>query len=100
MLVYASAGAAVAGVLVIMVGLALRGPLARVPENTLKFAVGVLLSAFGVFWIGEGLRFPWLGEDLSLVGLVAAFLIVSAIAVVVTRRTSRAGSDSPQTVGA
>jgi uncharacterized membrane protein len=72
--------------LVILVGVVLRRPLARVPENTLKFAVGVLLSAFGAFWIGEGLGFPWLGEDLSLIGLVAAFLAVSMLGVRLARR--------------
>lgn len=81
MLLFSSLGAAAAGVLVVIVGLVVRHPLARVPENTLKFAVGLLLSAFGVFWIGEGLRFHWLGEDLSLIALIAGFLAVSAIAV-------------------
>ena len=85
LLIPASLGAAAAGVLVIMVGVVLRRPLARVPENTLKFAVGVLLSAFGVFWIGEGLGFPWPGEDLSLFGLVAAFLAVSMLGVLLAR---------------
>jgi uncharacterized membrane protein len=81
MLVPAALAAAAAGVLVILVGVALRRPLARVPENMLKFAVGILLSAFGVFWVGEGLGFPWWGEDLALVALVAGFLLVSAAAV-------------------
>jgi len=58
------------------------------PENRLKFSVGVLLSAFGVFWIGEGLRFPWLGEDLALLGLLAGFLAASAIAVRFAKRRS------------
>lgn len=80
MLLPAALGAAAAGALVIIIGVIVRKPLARVPENTLKFTVGVLLSAFGVFWIGEGLRFPWLGEDLALIGLIAAFLAVSAAA--------------------
>ncbi len=86
MLVPASLGAAAAGVLVVIVGLVVRRPLARVPENTLKFAVGVLLSAFGVFWIGEGLRFPWLGEDLALLALIAGFLAASAVAVRFAKR--------------
>src|SRR5207249_4119903 len=60
----AALGATLAGSLVILAGLGLRRPLARVPENTIKFAVGVLLSAFGVFWIGEGLREPWRGPVL------------------------------------
>ena len=69
----------------IAVGVVLRKPLSRVPENALKFAVGVLLSAFGVFWIGEGLGFPWPGEDLALLGLIPAFLAVAALSVLVAR---------------
>ena len=86
MLLPAALGAAAAGVLVIIIGLIVRKPLARVPENTLKFTVGLLLSAFGVFWIGEGLRFPWLGEDLALIGLIAGFLLASVIAVRLAKR--------------
>ena len=87
-LVPAILGAAAAGVLVILMGIALRRPLTRVPENTLKYAVGVLLSAFGVFWIGEGLRFYWPGEDLSLLGLAAGFLAVSLLATGLARRSA------------
>lgn len=86
MLIPASIGAAAAGVLVVIVGIIVRHPLSRVPENTLKFAVGVLLSGFGVFWIGEGLHFPWLGEDLALIALLAGFLAVSAIAIQFAKR--------------
>ena len=86
MLIPASIGAAAAGGLVVIVGIIVRHPLSRVPENTLKFAVGVLLSAFGVFWIGEGLHFPWLGEDLALIALLAGFLAVSAIAIQFAKR--------------
>jgi uncharacterized membrane protein len=88
MLMPAALGAAAAGVLVIIVGFALRRPLARVPENMLKFAVGILLSAFGVFWVGEGLAFPWWGEDLALLALIAGFLLVSAVAVFAAKRES------------
>ncbi|HEX9445139.1 MAG TPA: hypothetical protein VGA73_13525 [Candidatus Binatia bacterium] len=86
MLVPASAGAAAAGVLVLALGLALGRPLARVPENTLKFAVGVLISAFGVFWVGEGLGFHWPGNDLSIFGLTAGFLLAALIMVPAARR--------------
>jgi uncharacterized membrane protein len=86
MLVPASLGAAAAGVVVVITGLALRRPLARVPENTLKFAVGVLISSFGVFWVGEGLGFHWPGQDLSILGLVLVFLIFSLIIAAVVRR--------------
>jgi len=85
MLVPASLGAAAAGVVVISLGVALHKPLARVPENTLKFAVGVLLSSFGVFWVGEGMKFHWPGEDRSLFILAAGFLGVAVIAVAVIK---------------
>ena len=75
LLVPASIGALAACALVAAVGLALRRPLARVPENTLKFTVGVMLSAFGVFWTGEGLGVPWPGEDVAILGFAALFLI-------------------------
>ncbi len=91
-LVSATLGALAAGVIVILAGIALHRPLTRVPENTLKFAVGVLLSAFGVFWIGEGLRFPWPGEDVALLGLVGAFAAVAVLTALVAgkRNVTRA----------
>jgi uncharacterized membrane protein len=70
----ASLGALAACVLVLAVGVFVHKPLARVPENTLKFGVGVMLSAFGVFWTGEGLGVEWPGHDLSLLGIAALFL--------------------------
>jgi len=72
--------------LVAAVGFAVHHPLARVPENTLKFIVGVMLSAFGVFWIGEGLGVPWPGEDVAIIAFAALFLLVALVAVVLTRR--------------
>jgi uncharacterized membrane protein len=86
MLIPASAGALAACLLVTGVGFIVHRPLARVPENTLKFAVGVMLSAFGVFWTGEGLGVAWPGADLAIVGFAALFLIVSGAAVVLARR--------------
>jgi uncharacterized membrane protein len=82
----ASAGALAACLVVAAVGLAVHRPLARVPENTLKFAVGVMLSAFGVFWTGEGLGVAWPGADLAIVGFAVMFLAVSGAAVVLARR--------------
>ena len=76
----ASLGALAAGALVLLVGLLLGRPLARVPENTLKFGVGVMLSAFGVFWTGEGLGVAWPGQDLALVFFAAMFLLVALLA--------------------
>jgi uncharacterized membrane protein len=76
-LVPASMGALAAGVLVVGAGAVLQRPLSRIPENSLKFAVGVLLSAFGTFWFGEGLGMQWLGEDLAILGLIAGYLLIS-----------------------
>ena len=86
LLVPASVGAAAACLAVAGVGLALHRPLARVPENTLKFAVGVMLSAFGVFWTGEGFGVAWPGGDFAIVGFAAMFLAVSSAAIVLARR--------------
>jgi uncharacterized membrane protein len=82
----ASAGALAACLLVAGIGFIVHRPLSRVPENTLKFAVGVMLSAFGVFWTGEGLGVAWPGSDLAIVGFAAMFLAVSVAAVALTRR--------------
>src|SRR6478672_5838057 len=70
----ASIGALAACLIVTVAGLVVHRPLARVPENVLKFAVGVMLSSFGVFWIGEGLGVPWPGEDLAILAFAALFL--------------------------
>jgi uncharacterized membrane protein len=86
LLVPASAGALAACLLVAAFGFAVHRPLARVPENTLKFAVGVMLSAFGVFWTGEGLGVPWPGADLAIVAFAALFLLAGLGAVSVMRR--------------
>ena len=75
----ASMGALAAFVVVMIIGLIIHKPLSRVPENTLKFAVGVMLSSFGVFWTGEGLGVDWPGRDLILVAFAALFLIVGLV---------------------
>jgi uncharacterized membrane protein len=81
LLLPASLGAAAACVLVLAIGVAVHRPLARVPENSLKFAVGVLLAAFGVFWTGEGLGIDWPAGDLVIVALVAMFFVVGLLSV-------------------
>ncbi|WP_160122047.1 TMEM165/GDT1 family protein [Rhodovarius lipocyclicus] len=75
----AAIGALAAAVLVAVVALAVHKPLAQVPENTLKFTVGVLISAFGIFWTGEGLGIAWPGHDLALLAIVAAVLLVALL---------------------
>jgi uncharacterized membrane protein len=84
-LVPAVAGATAALVVVVGLGLVLHRPLAKVPENALKFAVGVLLAAFGTFWLGEGIGVDWPGADWSLLGLIAWFLLVALAAVRLSR---------------
>lgn len=86
LLVPAGLGALAACLVVLSVGLLLHRPLAKVPENTLKFVVGVMLSAFGVFWTGEGLGVEWPGGDLILFGLVLAFLAAGVALASLTRR--------------
>jgi uncharacterized membrane protein len=65
-------GAAVAVVLVAAAGFAVRAPLARVPENTMKFVVGTMLTAFGIFWSTEGAGASWPGSDAALLAIVPA----------------------------
>jgi uncharacterized membrane protein len=77
----AAAGAAAAVVLVAAAGVVLRVPLARVPENSLKFAVGVLLTSFGIFWGAEGAGASWPGSDAALLGVVVFVLVVATAAV-------------------
>jgi uncharacterized membrane protein len=74
LVVPASLGALAACMLVLVAGILIHRPLARVPENALKFGVGVMLASFGVFWTGEGLGVSWPGEDLAVLGFVALFL--------------------------
>jgi uncharacterized membrane protein len=69
-------------------GLVLHRPLARVPENTLKYIVGVLLSAFGTFWVGEGMGLQWPGGDFAIGVLVAAYFTVAQSAVAACRAQS------------
>ncbi len=69
------------------IGLAVVKPLAKVPENTMKKAVGIMLVSFGTFWIGEGLSLHWPGSDLALLVLIAIYTgIVQAIIAIVSRR--------------
>ena len=84
----AAAGAGAAIALVASVGVAVRAPLARVPENAMKFAVGVMLTTFGIFWTTEGVGASWPGDDASLPG-VLAFVILGSFALVGLLRRRR-----------
>jgi uncharacterized membrane protein len=84
---YAGLGALAAVVVVMAIGLALHRPLSKVPENTLKFVVGLMLTSFGVFWTGEGLGAEWPGADLALLAIFAVFAIASWAILQTVRRT-------------
>ncbi|BFI94885.1 MAG: hypothetical protein RSP_03950 [Rhodanobacter sp.] len=87
----ASLGAVAALAVVSALGVALHRPLSRVPENTLKFVVGVLLCAFGTFWAGEGMGYAWPGGDGALAGLVGGFLATSLLCIPWCRRVAAQG---------
>lgn len=92
LLLPASLAALAALLVVALLGLAVHRPLARVPENTLKFAVGVLLSAFGAFWVGEGLHVRWPGQDWAILGLIGGFALGALLLVPWCRAEARTPS--------
>ena len=75
-----------AGSIFVVLGLLLHRPLARIPENALKFVVGIMISAFGIFWLGEGMGFSWPGDDFSLPLLAIVLLAFSLAAIPMLRR--------------
>lgn len=83
-----AAGAAV--VVVVAVGVAVRAPLAKVPENMLKYAVGLLLTTFGVFWAAEGAGAKWPASDASILVLLAILWVVSLGVVQLLKQSQRA----------
>ena len=85
----AAAGAAAALILVAGVGIAVRAPLARVPENAMKFAVGLMLTTFGVFWSVEGAGASWPGSDAAILGVLAFVGLSSFVLVRLLRRERR-----------
>jgi uncharacterized membrane protein len=70
-------GAAAAVLVVAVTGIVVRAPLARVPENAMKFSVGIMLTSFGLFWGAEGTGVSWPGNDASLLGLVPVVALAS-----------------------
>ncbi len=98
----AALAATLAVVLVALAGLAVRAPLARVPENTMKFVVGIMLTAFGTFWGTEGAGARWPGGDAALLVIAPAIAIFALVLVAMLRRSgqgrgsgaSGTGSDS------
>ena len=85
----AALGAALAGCLIIFTGALVRAPLKRVPENTLKFIVGIMLTTFGTFWMGEGFGIVWPFSDAFLLALVALYLLASVTMITWLKRAGR-----------
>lgn len=85
----AAIGAAVAGVLVILLGALVRAPLKLVPENTLKFVVGIMLTSFGTFWAGEGFGYYWPLSDAFILVLIALYLLATGILVLALRQSKQ-----------
>jgi uncharacterized membrane protein len=89
-------GAAVAVVAVTVAGLAVRAPLTRVPENWMKFAVGVMLASFGTFWGAEGAGVGWPGNDAALLVLVPVTALTAAASIIWLRSRKAAAVVAPQ----
>jgi uncharacterized membrane protein len=91
-------GAVSAGAIVLGLGAVLHRPLSAIPQNTLKYGVGLLLGAFGTFWAIEGLgalrdghqSLEWPGGDWSIVGLIGVWLLATRLLVTVLPRVRRA----------
>ncbi len=75
----AAVAAAAAVLVVVAAGAAVRAPLARVPENVMKFAVGVMLSSFGMFWGAEGAGASWPGGDAALLAIIPSLFIAATV---------------------
>ena len=89
----AAAAAAAAALLVAVVGVVVARQLSGVPENALKTVVGVMLTSFGIFWLGEGTGIKWPGDDLALPVLIALFAATTGVLVLVLRRHGQGAPD-------
>jgi uncharacterized membrane protein len=99
----AAGAAATAGLVVVTTGIIAARPLSMIPENTLKYAVGLLLATYGTFWATSGLgvthggpALAWPGGDWALVGIFIGWLAVSRVLVLALRGTAERGRRSPQ----
>jgi uncharacterized membrane protein len=85
----AAVGAAIAVVLVTLAGAIVHKPLSRVPENTMKFVVGAMLTTFGIFWGSEGVGVQWPGQDAAILAIVAFVLLTGLLSVRLLQRRGR-----------
>lgn len=81
----AAAGGLAAVIVVVAAGAALRKPLSRVPENQMKYAVGVLLSSLGTFWAGEGMGVRWPFDFVAILGIAVFYIVLAQVAVALIR---------------
>jgi uncharacterized membrane protein len=88
----AAIAAAVAVLVVLLAGFAAHAPLARVPENAMKFTVGVLLTSFGTFWGAEGAGARWPGSDAALLVMIPILLAFSVAIVAALRHRTATGA--------
>jgi Ca2+/H+ antiporter, TMEM165/GDT1 family len=95
LLIPAGLGAIAALLVVVGLGVLLHRPVAMIPENTLKFLVGILLCAFGTFWVGEGMGLAWPGDDWSIPALNVGYLLAALIAVPICRAGAARALASP-----
>jgi uncharacterized membrane protein len=95
----AAGAAAAAAVLVASIGALVARQLSNVPENTIKLAVGIMLTSFGLFWVGEGAGVHWPWSDAAIVGFVGLFALVT-LGSVTWLRTTRPPGPAPTTAGA
>jgi uncharacterized membrane protein len=96
----ATVAAACAVALIAALGFAVKAPLARVPENTMKFVVGIMLTSFGVFWGAEGAGAHWPGSDAALLVIIPAIALYAIGLVALLRRTAETGTGQPGQVPA
>jgi len=94
----AAIGAVASMVVVIAVGIALRHPLTQVPENTMKYVVGIMLTAFGTFFAGEGIGVEWWRADVSLLPLIGGYALISFLLVLYLRRPVRPAGEPPAAI--
>jgi uncharacterized membrane protein len=94
----AAAAAGAAALIVAVVGAMVVTQLSKVPENSIKLAVGVMLTSFGLFWVGEGSGLHWPGSDLAVIGLAGLFIVVTS-ASVAWLRSLRPGPTPSANVG-
>jgi uncharacterized membrane protein len=96
----AYASGVVALVCVALLGVIVHRPLTRIPENTLKLGVGLLLSSFGTFWLVEGLGVEWPGSELAILGITAAYLLVTLLIIRLLSRSAKGEANHSPVDGA